>query len=314
MPNVWTHNLFGYEIVTELGHDVILRDRQLKNIFQLGCQGPDPLFYHHFFPWQKDKPMYPIGSQIHRTACGPFLMDLLDEVKGRGLYNPAVIYTLGFILHHILDRHLHPYIFYHSGFKIKDHLRFEIILDSLLVQKKLQIETWKTPVWKELYIGDTLPLGIAPALMKVTSNHFPKNIAHISEQHWHDSYRDMIKALRIFHDPYGVKRVLLAGSISTYVYKKRIPKLDFLNESHREWNCPTNQNDLHTSSVWDLWEIAKEDGLQVLREVISYIKSVNTLQEDVNREKVKKVIGNKSYETGKDCDLQLKITYVQSMM
>ena len=97
---------------------------------------------------------------MHTKNCGPFLQDMLRQVQGRGLYNPAVVYVLGFITHHILDRNMHPYVFYKSGFKKWDHQRFEIIMDTLIVKRKRGIQTWKTPVWKEIYVGRSCPLAL----------------------------------------------------------------------------------------------------------------------------------------------------------
>ncbi|TXK85462.1 hypothetical protein [Paenibacillus sp. N3.4] len=94
---------------------------------------------------------------MHKEACGPFLMDLLRQVKGRGLYNPAVVYVLGFLTHHILDRTMHPYVFHKSGFRKWDHQRFEMIMDTKIIQQKLGLPTWKTPVWKHLYVGESFP-------------------------------------------------------------------------------------------------------------------------------------------------------------
>ena len=136
MPNVWTHLIFGQELMNQLGHASMLSDKQLRHVFSLGCQGPDFLFYHNFLPWKKDKKLNQLGSLMHTKACGPFLQDLLSHIQGRGLYNPAVVYALGFLTHHILDRNMHPYVFYKSGFKKWDHQRFEIIMDTLIVRRK----------------------------------------------------------------------------------------------------------------------------------------------------------------------------------
>jgi hypothetical protein len=99
MPNIWTHLIFGQELLEKLQHEAMLRDTQLKRVFNLGCQGPDFLFYHNFWPWNRDKTMPQLGSGMHAKECGPFLLSLLKHVQGRGLYNPAVIYVLGFMAH-----------------------------------------------------------------------------------------------------------------------------------------------------------------------------------------------------------------------
>ncbi|NOV02972.1 zinc dependent phospholipase C family protein [Paenibacillus planticolens] len=310
MPNIWTHLLFGQELMSQLGHAPMLNDKQIRNVFSLGCQGPDFLFYHHFLPWEKDKTLNQLGSLMHTKMCGPFLGDLLRQVQGRGLYNPAVVYVLGFITHHILDRNMHPYVFYKSGFKKWDHQRFEIIMDTLILKRKRGLETWKTPVWKEIYVGETLPLGVASALANAAANNYPDLAASITEKDWNDAYFDMIKAQRLFHDPKGIKRVLTFGKIAPLVYAKRVAPLDYLNEANTIWNCPTSLEETYTHSIWDLWGIAMADGETVLRAAIQVLQRGTA--EDFQA--FLAVLGNRSYETGKDCDSPLQITHVKPMI
>ncbi|MGQ7888079.1 zinc dependent phospholipase C family protein [Paenibacillus sp. WC2504] len=310
MPNIWTHLIFGQELMEQLGHDQMLNDRQMRQVFSLGCQGPDFLFYHHFLPWKKDKTLNQLGSLMHTKNCGPFLVNLLRQVQGRGLYNPAVVYVLGFITHHILDRNMHPYVFYKSGFKKWDHQRFEIIMDTLIVKHKRGIQTWKTPVWKEIYVGEKLPLGVVPALIQATANNYPDMTTNITEKDWNDAYFDMIKAQRLFHDPKGIKRLLTLGKISPLVYKKRVAPLDYLNEAHTVWNCPTSLEETYTHSIWDLWNIAMADGEIVLQAAIQVL--LRGSSDDLQA--FTAVLGNRSYETGKDCDSGLEITYVKPML
>lgn len=298
MPNIWTHLIFGQEVMKQLGHEHMLNDKQLRQVFSLGCQGPDFLFYHNFLPWKKDKTLNELGSHMHKEACGPFLSDLLRQVQGRGLYNPAVVYVLGFVTHHILDRNMHPYVFYKSGFKKWDHQRFEIILDTLIVRRKLGLQTWKTPVWKEIYVGETLPLGIVPALSHAASTHFPSLASQITDTDWNDAYSDMIRAQRLFHDPNRIKRLLTMGQISPLVYTKHPAPLDYLNEAKTVWNCPTNLDETYTHSVWDLWDIAMEDAHIVLPSAIQALQSGS----EADYQSLADVLGNLSYETGKDCD------------
>lgn len=47
MPNVWTHIIYSEELLEEVGLTHIVADQDLKQIFNLGYQGPDVLFYHN---------------------------------------------------------------------------------------------------------------------------------------------------------------------------------------------------------------------------------------------------------------------------
>jgi hypothetical protein len=313
MPNIWTHLIFGKELLEKLQHEAMLRDTQLKHVFNLGCQGPDFLFYHNFWPWNRDKTMPQLGSGMHAKECGPFLLSLLKHVQGRGLYNPAVIYMLGFISHHILDRNMHPYIFYKSGFKKWHHQRFEIIMDTLIVRKKLGLETWSTPVWKEIYVGEQFPLGIVNALLEASTACYPTLTKTVSAKDWDDAYRDMIKAQKLFHDPKGIKRVLTLSQIEPLVYKRKLVPLDYLNEQHLAWHCPTSREETYTTSVWDMWDLALEDGFNVLQEAIAILQEGKSV-ENTDYSTFEKFLGDRSYETGKPCSSGLEITYVNPMI
>jgi hypothetical protein len=313
MPNIWTHLIFGQELLSKLGHESVWNDKQLRNVFNLGCQGPDFLFYHHFLPWQRDKKMSRLGSVMHQKACGPFLLDMVRSVQGRGIYNPAVLYVLGFMTHHVLDRNMHPYVFYKSGFKKWKHQRFEIIMDTLVVKKKLGIETWKTPAWKEIYVGEAFPMGIVPALTDAMAKSYPGLSAKIASEDWDDAYRDMIKAQRLFHDPTGMKRALTLGQITPLVYEKRPEPLDYMNEAGTTWNCPTSLDETYTHSAWDLWEQASEDGLKVIKAALQVLQGGSSADGHLIAE-LEKSLGNLSYETGKDCDSGLEIIHVKPMI
>ena len=108
--------------------------------------------------------------------------------------------------------------------------------------------------------GEKLPLGVVPALTQATANNYPDIATNITEKDWNDAYIDMMQGAALFHDPKGIKRVLTFGKIAPLVYKKRVVPLDYLNEAHTIWNCPTSLEETYTHSVWDLWNIAMADG------------------------------------------------------
>lgn len=309
MPNVWTHLIFGRELLKKMGRSDWLQSEQDQRVLHLGCQGPDFLFYHNFWPWTKDKRVIELGSRIHHEHCGPFLIELARQVRGRKLTDQAVIYLIGFLTHHVLDRNMHPYIHYKSGFKKWYHQRFEVILDTLTAKKFLGIETWKTPVWKEIYIGSDFPEGVVPMLQQATDRWFPDHA--ISAGEWTDAYRQMIQAQKIFHDPYGIKRILTFGQIEPMVYKRTNPPLDYLNEGRKEWNDPTSLQEKHRHSFWDLWEQAMQDGERVIEAALRFFAEP---QPDQSETSLIKAVGNLSYDTGKDCDSGLEIKYVNPIL
>ena len=312
LPNIWTHFIFGEEVLKDADlKSLVTRPDDLR-MFRMGCQGPDFLFYHHFLPWQKDKTMNDVGSAMHNEHCGPVIMDLIEGVANRELQDPAVIYVLGFALHHVLDRNMHPYVFYRSGFKKWDHQRFEIWMDTLVVQNKLGLETWRTPVWKEFETGGKFPDGIVDLFEQVTQRYYPELAKRVRREAWEEANRHMTAAQRLFHDPTGLKRLLTFGQIEPFVFKRPHKPLDILNESREPWRDPTGRDASYTTSVWDMWAAAREDAAAVVGAAAAYWAAVRehgaaSAAAAQAKERLAIVVANRSYEHGEPCDSGLRI-------
>lgn len=313
MPNVWTHIIYGEELLHEAGLSHIVKDKPLKQIFNLGCQGPDVLFYHNFWPWRNSTFATELGNIMHQQNCGPFVLKLINEVKNKSLTDPAFIYTVGFISHHILDRIMHPFVYYHSGHTPFMHQRYEIIMDTLIVKAKLGIDTWRTPAWKLLDYQKQLLEDISIIMHRAAKQFYPKKSENVQLRQWQESYKHMVQALRIFHDPYGIKTKLTFGRIEPYVYKRTNAPLDYLNEQHSVWNCPTSLADKYTDSIWDLWEKARNEGRNILLEFLRIIQNIQQ-SKPYDQNRLKEMISNISYDTGKPCDSGLEIIHVNSMI
>jgi len=68
LPYAWTHMIFG-DTVLEKGGFPPPGD---EKIFHLGCQGPDFLFFHRFWPWVKDDRVNRLGSAMHLRHADRF--------------------------------------------------------------------------------------------------------------------------------------------------------------------------------------------------------------------------------------------------
>ncbi|MBW7474482.1 zinc dependent phospholipase C family protein [Paenibacillus oenotherae] len=325
MPNIWTHLIFGQKVMELIGEKQLISAPEHLRMFNMGCQGPDFLFYHHFLPWQKDKTMNKLGSEMHNRQCGPVMMHLLDSVSSRSLppatADPALVYALGFVLHHILDRNMHPYVFSRSGFRKWDHQRFEVMMDTLIVRKLLGLETWKTQVWREINNNGILPETIIDAFEQATAIYYPELAPRVRRDYWQGAIRDMIRAQRLFYDPRGIRRVLTFGQIEPLVYKRNMPALDILNESRSPWLDPVEGKKKNNESVWDLWDEAIEDGISVIAAILEWFREQHRqggkpLPSDdaatrvhVLREAAAGLIGSRSYETGLSCESGAEIRH-----
>ncbi|MDF2935171.1 MAG: hypothetical protein K0Q90_544 [Paenibacillaceae bacterium] len=303
MPNIWTHIIFGQEALRAVGRTEWLDREAEGKLFSWGNQGPDPLFYYRFLPWSKDKRMNRLGNLIHEEQCGPFLAQLLRKA---GMPEGECLrpYAAGFLLHHILDRNAHPYIFAKSGFKKWNHQRFEIILDTIVAEKLRGIDTWKTPVWQELALGKgSVLFHDVPALLsELTVQLYPEATELVGVRQWQESFRDMLLALKLFHDPTGVKRVFTAGQITPFVYKRDNLPLDYCNEEKKPWRDPVEEEIIHHTGFWEHWEAAMEEAGKLLPLALDFMESgaANSRAAAAEAELLR-LLGNISYSTGRAC-------------
>jgi Zinc dependent phospholipase C len=300
LPNLWTHIMFCEEVVDSLNNPILIQDAQ--SYLNLGAQGPDPFFYHNFWPWKKDNRVNKIGSLIHTKHCGPFLLDLIFHGTSKSTETKA--YIIGFVTHHILDRNAHPYIHYRAGYEGNNHSRFEIIIDTLLMKKFRNISTWKVPVYKELNVGPTLSEEITEILEGLIEKYFPEETKNLPPNYVQAAYRDMKKALRILYDPKGWKNKLLSSMISAYSHQPIKDKKDYLNEERRVWNHPAT-NEPHTESFLQLYEQGRNEGMETVSAIMQFWKEPTTEHE----ENVKRLIGDISYDTGKPLSENLENRY-----
>jgi hypothetical protein len=312
MPNIWTHFIFGQECLKALNKETRLTAHEKdQRLFNLGCQGPDFLFYHQFLPWQSNKTMNQLGSAMHKQECGPTLQYMIEQALREEQASPLLVYVCGFVTHHVLDRHMHPYVFYKSGFRPWDHQRFEVILDTLVAKQLRGLETWRLPVWKEIYVGKSLPNPLISLFDELAEWFYPDIKSNIDRSFWNASYQDMIKAQKIFHDPSGVKRILTFNKIEPLVYKRKNQELDYMNLQKEAWNHPCSDQEVYSHSFWNLWDHAMEDATEILSDIIQAFESKQR-STDLS-EALKQRIGNFSYETGKPCEYIEEMNYVKPL-
>ncbi len=89
------------------------------DIYILGSQGPDILFYYNALPWQDDDGgVNELGNMIHDNKVFEFYKYSFDYIKSLdNKYHKDVLtsYMMGFLSHYALDRATHPYIYYMTG-------------------------------------------------------------------------------------------------------------------------------------------------------------------------------------------------------
>ncbi|HLR68581.1 MAG TPA: zinc dependent phospholipase C family protein, partial [Virgibacillus sp.] len=270
-------------------------------LMKLGAQGPNPFFYYNFWPWLKNNPLKWIGTLMHTEKCGPFLMDLIESAKSKRKEIRA--YVFGFVTHHILDRHIHPFIHYHAGYDEAKHHKLEINIDTLIMKKYHNLETWKIPVYKEIDVGFTLDKDIAKLLHQTIKKHFPE-VSYSTPKYIQKAYKHMKLALKILADPYGWKNALLGQIISPYCYRPLEKDVDYLNTNKKVWHHSATNEKL-TESFDELYKQAKMIGTEIMNELLAYWYQGS----EEAKERLRNLIGNISYDTGMAVNLKLENKY-----
>lgn len=136
MPNLYTHFLFGQELIEHLPDSCrgIVRDNRM--LFNLGLQGPDIFFYGSIF---KKNNISQFGSNLHILFASDILSAMVKHMEYKegeewgGLPKDIVAYLLGFIGHFTLDTIAHPYIFSIQETE-RNHLALETDFDQHLLR------------------------------------------------------------------------------------------------------------------------------------------------------------------------------------
>lgn len=306
MPNVWTHIHFAESVVEKA--DIPIAERE-KPVLAFGAQGPDPFFYDRFWPWTKKKNAVHIGRKIHHEQCGPFLMAMIDEARQKNERHVS-IYTLGFLTHHLLDRKTHPFIHYHAGLKDYRHQKLEICIDTQWMKKNRGIETWNTPVYREIDMGRHLDPAICHLLEALIDRFFPEETAGLPPRYPERAYRDMKSALRVLYDPHGWKNRLLKERIAPFSYRPLEETVDYLNETRRPWCHPCDRHEIYHKSFADLFSEALDEAVTLLGLVRQFFKDGRKK----TRAAIKSHLGNISYSTGKAVDQNAEILYTDPLL
>lgn len=324
MPDVCTHILCGHDVIQGLDKRWKTTILENERIFNLGCQGPDMFFYNDFRPFNKVKRGPKFGRMMHNEKTGDFLVESIQHIKekitNKNDFNMLFTYISGLICHFGLDRKAHPYIYYYSGKHDKNrpetrkyggyHKRLELIIDTIMMKERKDIETHKHPVYEEINVGTSLPKSIVDYYVNTLNKVYnTKEILNFIN----DSYRDMKTVLKLAYDPSGIKKNIIKWidkilkdeiEYSTLVYPRKIDdRYDYMNNARNSWNHPCNNDEKYIESFYDIYDTAIKDSLDMIKAAISY------LENKVQIINLIKALPNISYITGKKTDSKCDIIY-----
>ncbi|MDR0934735.1 MAG: zinc dependent phospholipase C family protein [Erysipelotrichaceae bacterium] len=291
MPAFLTHYIFA---------DLLLeKDVSYREVTILGSQGTDPFFYYGYRLIGKRKNIKKIrkfGTEIHHIDLVPFLDYMIKKINTLNGIKKDVLsaYLKGFLMHYVVDRNAHPYVFYRTGFNEKDtsfiHSLFESRLDCLV--KKY---------YKYKVIKPHIPTCINKEYLKIISEayyEFAQSVMenkYITPLSFYISVKDMTTANKILYSRFGIKKKLielLAGntmlnSMSTPTKIKDDDTVDYLNLNHKDWKHPVTGKISNLSFI-DILETARKDldlGLKTISQ--DEISLLNKYVDNINHDGTK---------------------------
>ncbi len=274
MPSHLAHTVFARHAFEDSG--LLSKGDALSPFAVLGAQGPD-IFYHN----RRSKPSgLHYGGLLHRKGYGSFLGNTAAFLKRHADSNhadsnrdDAFAYIAAAATHAVLDRAAHPFINYFAGWHrpgADEMLRFthaflERLIDYATVKRFRRSKPAQIDFAGMIDLGPALPTELERAIRFGLRSTFSR------------SGRDSKLSQRLansYHDAMGFYRFtnmltadVLRERIHSGVFRPRaltivhppwLPDdIDFLNEKHREWLHPCDEDIRSTESFWDLYTAAR---------------------------------------------------------
>lgn len=284
MPGIITHYLCGDEMIKAL-NNIELKNLliQYRQVFNLGTQGPDILFYYRVWPWSNNDGVSHIGDTMHEKNVTLFFKEALKYILSTKESTRALLtaYICGYGCHYSLDSNTHPYIFYRTGEDSAFHRHFETSLDFIMLQRLKNKNPWEIKPYNLTKIGNIEALTIGKMYNHILNKVYGINI---EESQIVTAIKDMSNVQRALMDRTGIKKKLLhkAPLISNMIYPLKInDNIDYLGNS----------------SFIEMFQKSVKESEEIC------IKLYNDSLSEILLLENEDYIGNRSFTTGLDCDL-----------
>lgn len=327
MPSSMTHTYFGMDVYQKLPLKYQNKINLNLEYFKLFCQGSDPFMFYHFLIGKKAKQMKEIQKQIHQEKTQEFFLNTIKYIHKYKLQNNQEImsYLYGNICHYFLDLYTHPFIYYKSGiFNPKDkktyqyngiHQKIEYAIDLYLISQKEKKDPSKFKIHQEIFKITTISLALIELIensigktysIKNSATKYQKSVKYMKKFFYVANYDPSGLKLKIYQliDKITPKSIIKIEELS---YKNNYKNIsDYLNLTHKKWNYPWNKNLISTCSFLDLYEKAKNDAINTIKEITDLLE-----YNKLNIKRIKLIFSDLSYTTGKPCQEKLEMKYFE---
>lgn len=317
MPGFITHYLFGLEVYHALTPCPLKSSiKSHKQVYSLGCEGPDLFFYYLPTLLKKDQQ---IGTQMHHSCVNLFFENCINEMLNmtEGFEKETIIaYLSGQLCHYMLDSIAHPYIYARTNYTLdltgmnyfSEHCEFETFIDTnmLFLQTKKrpsEINTHRIikATQKELnIISDYLTNCI-------NKTYFTSKKSYISSSYVKRAMYSIIYGQFVTRDPSHKKKKkifsLEKATIKAHILSCQVQtdflneELDCLNLAHNTWYSPWETSQVRNDSFVSLFRNASIRTTNLLQELNILLFQASTEKDQVKNNLLLQ-IGNRSYNSG----------------
>lgn len=293
MPDLTTHYLFGEQVYSNLNHDVQLIINKHRNIFNVGLQGPDLLFFHNIikYPFSSKSEIQKISGKMHTQL----IKEVLNYMKLyiATLESPSTehdilsSYYLGYVCHYFLDKTVHPYVYFlvdkvcdkfPRETKASAHFKIESDIDVILFNHFKNIPISQFSV-KDNFTVSNLEKNIVAKMycdiieelfdVKVTIADIMKcfdNLVNVSKLLYHKTqiFSNIAKVLNIIFP--------ITKDITSHIKSSDV-NIDSANLNCKLWHHPLYPQKKSHKSVLTLFHDAKKEVVDTINELYPLLNS-----------------------------------------
>jgi hypothetical protein len=294
MPSLLTHQWFSQAIIDRYLSQFPFLKKYAEAVY-LGAQGPDPFFFFGRAPFasrNQHKQIGAFGSFLHNGDLEQTLLQLLKTYHASYRHDEAMTaYMIGALTHYALDRCVHPYVFYRSGFDKdgqltgvygRDHGHLEVLIDNAIkTDKKLN----------EILYQPRRTLAVAEDILFRISSLYQDAYPHaLTPTTFQEGVHDMRSVYQFLYHGGWLKRLLViivAGRKSLpygLIHPDRIShawKEKVLNVQHHPWAHPVTQH-VSNESVYDLVEHAHQLMDDLIPWITTYPSAPSTVHASID--------------------------------
>ncbi|MDR1082687.1 MAG: hypothetical protein LBL27_02320 [Coriobacteriales bacterium] len=221
MPALLTHNYFGEDVLERCPWlDSTFDTPELREVFLLGNQGPDPFFYtllsRHIVKNKK------FGSLMHREKVAETIEAFRRLANSCPDYSGCVLraYLLGFICHFTLDSIMHPFVYAQQyalcdagarGLDRRDgstvHGQIEATLDMMLLRRRRGRGIREYDYTRDVLKVDEDALLLLDAAYEALAHEV--YAIDLPAGSFSRGVHDMRLTIRLLYSPRGIKRWLI---------------------------------------------------------------------------------------------------------